>query len=209
MTKLQEDFILQERYLTKQLQRNFLFSTNHCRTFTGLDLDEITHIHDTYVRNFSWRFTKLNSMEVLNALFVYFKTGESINWIRALVEKITGRTIRNEQLSLAMRKLLFILGKSIIKHMIFDRYDMNLIVYYLYDIKYILHSVGENEIDAVKMIPSLADKTEENPRKYYDVLELGTDLSKYGQFKRDHLNLDHSLFDLLRKKGASCLRTVH
>ena len=113
MTSLQEDFILQERYLSKQLQRSFLFSTNHCRTFTGLDLDEITFIHDTYVRHFSWRFRNLNSMEVLNALFVYFKTGESINWIRALIEKITGQTIRNEQLSLAMRKLLFILGKSI------------------------------------------------------------------------------------------------
>lgn len=209
MTKLQEDFILQERYLTKQLLRPFLFSTNHCRTFTGLDLDEIIHIHDKYVSDFAWRFTKLTSMEVLNALFVYFKTGESINWIRALVEKITGRTIRNEQISLAMRKVLFILGKSIMKHMIFDRSDMNHIVYYLYDIKYIVYLVGENEIDPVKMIPGLADKTEANPRKYHDVLELGTDLSKYGKFKRDHLNFDDSLFDLLRKKGASCLRIVH
>ena len=93
--------------------------------------------------------------------------------------------------------------------MIFDPYDTNHIVYYLYDINYIIHSVGENEIDAVKMIPSLADETDKTPRKYHDVLELGTDLSKYGKFKRDHLNLDDSLFDLLRKKGASCLRIVH
>ena len=110
MVKLKDDFILQERYLTRQLARNFVFSTNHCRTFTGLNLEEIQFIHENYVRQFSWRFEKLNSVEVLNGLFVYMRSGQSINWVRGLIEKITGKSMNTDQLSLAMRKMLFILG---------------------------------------------------------------------------------------------------
>ena len=110
MKAIQENFVLQERYLQRQLERNFLFSTNHCRTFTGMDLIEIQEIHDKYVAQFSWRFEKLNSMEIINALFCYLYSGQSIDAIRCLIEKITGRTMVTEQLSKAMRKMLFILG---------------------------------------------------------------------------------------------------
>ena len=60
------------------------------------------------------------------------------------------------------------------------------------------------------MLPQM-DQYKENgqiPRRYHNVLDLGTDLTKYGQFRRDYLSLNRDLYDLVRKKGASCLRYI-
>ena len=62
--------------------------------------------------------------------------------------------------------------------------------------------MGENELDPFNMLPQMEQYKQDGkiPRRYHHVLDLGTDLTKYGQFRRDFLSLDDKLYDLVRKK---------
>ena len=65
---LETAYHIETRYLKKHRDRKFIFNEESSLCFTGLKLNEVHAIHNTYLKQFDGYFRQFDSLEMFNAL---------------------------------------------------------------------------------------------------------------------------------------------